>query len=50
MQFFFFFFFFFFFYGTTAQGGPLPPLQYISKHLNTLLYLSIHLFPSFSGP
>jgi hypothetical protein len=45
-----FFFFFFFFYGATARGGPCPPLQYVSKPLVPLLYLSIRLFPSFSGP
>jgi hypothetical protein len=50
ISFFFFFFFFFFFYGATARGGPWPPLQYASKHLDPLLYLSIRLFPSFSGP
>jgi hypothetical protein len=48
--FFFSFFFFFFFYGATAQGGPWPPLQYVSKLLDPLLYPSIRLFPSFSGP
>jgi hypothetical protein len=36
-----FFFFFFFFYGATARGGPWPPLQYVSKLLVPLLYLSI---------
>ena len=36
--------------GATARGGPWPPLQYASKPLNPLLCLSIHLFPSFSGP
>src|SRR5215469_7613129 len=41
---------FFFFVGATARGGPWPPLQYASKLLDPLLYLSIHLFPSFSGP
>ena len=41
---------FFFFGGATARGGPWPPLQYASKPLNPLLYLSIRLFPSFSGP
>jgi hypothetical protein len=46
----FFFFFFFFFYGATARGGPWPPFQSASKHLDPLLYLSIRLFPSFSGP
>ena len=40
----------FFFGGATARSGPWPPLQYASKPLNPLLYLSIHLFPSFSGP
>jgi hypothetical protein len=43
-------FFFFFFYGATARGGPWPPLQYFSKPLDPLLYLSIRLFPSFAGP
>jgi hypothetical protein len=38
-----------FFYGATARGGPWPPLQYASKPLDPLLYLSIRLFPSFSG-
>ena len=42
--------FFFFFNGSTARGGPWPPLQYASKPLDPLLCLSIHLFPSFSGP
>src|SRR5215469_8145962 len=37
------------FVGATAQGGPWPPLHYASKLLDPLLYLSIHLFPSFSG-
>jgi hypothetical protein len=46
----FFFFFFFFFYGATARGGPWPPFQYVSKTLDPLLYLSLRLFPSFSGP
>jgi hypothetical protein len=41
---------FFFFYGATARGGPWPPLQYASKPLDPLLYHSIRLFPSFSGP
>ena len=41
---------FFFFGGATARGGPWPPLQYASKPLDPLLYLSIRLFPSFSGP
>jgi hypothetical protein len=41
---------FFFFYGATARGGPWPPLQYVSKPLDPLLYLSIRLYPSFSGP
>jgi hypothetical protein len=45
-----FFFFFFIFYGATAWGGPWPPFQYASKPLDPLLYLSIRLFPSFSGP
>jgi hypothetical protein len=40
---FFFFLFSFFFYGTTARGGPWPPLQYVSKPLDPLLYLSIRL-------
>ena len=40
----------FFFDGTTVRGGPCPPLQYASKPLDPLLCLSIHLFPSFSGP
>ena len=39
-----------FFGGATARGGPWPPLQYASKPLDPLLYLSIRLFPSFSGP
>jgi hypothetical protein len=39
-----------FFYGATARGGPWPPFQYASKPLDPLLYLSIRLFPSFSGP
>ena len=34
----------------TARGGPWPPLQYASKLLDSLLYLSIRLHPSFSGP
>ena len=42
--------FFFFFGGATARGRPWPPLQYASKPLDPLLYLSIRLFPSFSGP
>ena len=41
---------FFFFGGATARGGPWPPLQYASRPLDPLLYLSIRLFPSFSGP
>ena len=41
--------FFFFFGGTTAQGGPWPPLQYASRPLDPLLCLSIRSFPSFSG-
>ena len=41
---------FFFFGGATARGGPWPPLQYASKPLDPLLCLSVHLFPSFSGP
>ena len=40
----------FFFGGPTARSGPWPPLQYASKPLDPLLYLSIRLFPSFSGP
>ena len=36
--------------GTTARGGPWPPLQYASRSLGFLLYLSIRLYPSFSGP
>ena len=36
--------------GATAQGGPWPPLQYASRPLDSLLCLSIHLNPSFSGP
>jgi hypothetical protein len=40
----------FFFYGAIARGGPWPPLQYVSKPLDPLLYPSIRLFPSFSGP
>jgi heme/copper-type cytochrome/quinol oxidase subunit 3 len=48
--FFFFFFFFFFFYSATARGKPWPPLQYVSKPLDPLLYLSLRLVPSFSGP
>ena len=36
--------------GTTARGGPWPPLQYSSRSLGSLLYLSIRLYPSFSGP
>ena len=34
----------------TARGGPWPPLQYASRPLGSLLYLSIRLYPSFSGP
>jgi len=41
---------FFFFGGATALGGPWPPLQYASKPFDPLLYLTIRLFPSFSGP
>jgi len=41
---------FFFFGGATARGGPWAPLQYASKPLDPLLYLSIRLFPSFSDP
>ena len=40
----------FFFGGATARRGPWPPLQYASKPLDPLLYLSIRLFPSLSGP
>jgi hypothetical protein len=40
----------FFFGGTTARGGPWPPLQYAFKPLDPTLCLSIRLFPSFSGP
>ena len=36
--------------GATARGGPWPPLQYASRSLGSLLYLSIRLNPSFSGP
>ena len=36
--------------GATARGGPWPPLQYASRSLGSLLYLSIRLYPSFSGP
>ena len=36
--------------GATAGGGPWPPLQYVSRSLGSLLYLSIRLYPSFSGP
>ena len=36
--------------GATARGGPWPPLQYGSRSLGSLLYLSIRLYPSFSGP
>ena len=36
--------------GATARSGPWPPLQYASRSLGSLLYLSIHLSPSFSGP
>ena len=36
--------------GATAPGGPLPPLQYASRPLGSLLCLSIRLHPSFSGP
>ena len=36
--------------GATARGGPWRPLQYASRSLGSLLYLSIHLSPSFSGP
>ena len=39
----------FFFGGATARGGSWPPLQYACKPLDPLLYLSIRLFPSFSG-
>ena len=34
----------------SSSHGPWPPLQYASKPLDPLLYLSIRLFPSFSGP
>jgi hypothetical protein len=33
--------FFFFFFYATARGGPWPPLQYVSKPLDPLLYLAI---------
>ena len=36
--------------GATARGGPWPRLQYVSRSLGSLLYLSIRLYPSFSGP
>ena len=36
--------------GATARDGPWPPLQCASKPLDSLLCLSIHLNPSFSGP
>ena len=36
--------------GATARSGPWPPLQYASRYLGSLLYLSIRLSPSFSGP
>ena len=36
--------------GGTARGGPWPPLRYASRSLGSLLYLSIRLYPSFSGP
>ena len=36
--------------GATARGGPWPPLQYASRSLGSLLYLSTRLYPSFSGP
>ena len=36
--------------GATARGGPWPLLQYASRSLVSLLYLSIRLHPSFSGP
>jgi hypothetical protein len=36
------------FYGATARGGPWPPLQYVSKLLNPLLYLSIRLLHIYS--
>jgi hypothetical protein len=50
-QFFFFFFFIIIsFCGGTARRGPWPPFQYASKPLDPLLYLSIRLFSSFSGP
>jgi len=36
--------------GATARGGPWPPLQYVSRPLDSLLCLSICLHLSFSGP
>jgi len=36
--------------GSTARGGPWPPLQYASRSLGSLIYLSIRFYPSFSGP
>ena len=36
--------------GATFRGGPWPPLQYASRSLGSLLYLSIRLYPSSSGP
>ena len=36
--------------GATAWGGPWPPLQYASRSLGSLLYISTRLYPSFSGP
>ena len=36
--------------GATARGAPWPPLQYAPRSLGSLLYLSIRLSPSFSGP
>ena len=36
--------------GTTARGGPWPPLQHTSKLLGFLLCRSIRWHPSFWGP
>ena len=36
--------------GTTARGGPWPPLQCAFRPLDSLLCLSIHLNPSSSSP
>jgi hypothetical protein len=44
------YYYYYHYYGATARGGPWPPLQYVSKPLDPLLYLSIRLFPSYSGP